>query len=69
MTFTPAQGPALPEAMAVAAAEEAGAETAAEPVCWLLPGAEQAARESRRPAAARVLAAAVRVVVKVTSQG
>jgi hypothetical protein len=63
MTFTPVQGPeaALDEAVAV----EAGAEV----VGWVAAGVEQAAREIRRPAAARVLAAAVRILVKVTCQG
>jgi hypothetical protein len=64
MTFTPVQGPAaLDEAVAVAV--DAGVEV----VGWVVAGAEQAARASRRPAAARVLAAAVRIVVKVTCQG
>jgi hypothetical protein len=60
MTFTPVQGPeaALGEAVAV--------EVGAEVVGWLAAGAEQAARESRRPAAAKELAAAVRILVKVT---
>jgi hypothetical protein len=40
----------------------AGAEVAG----WVAAGAEQAARENRRPAAARELAAAVRILVKVT---
>jgi hypothetical protein len=35
-------------------------------VGWVVAGAEQAARENRRPAAARELAAAVRILVKVT---
>jgi hypothetical protein len=63
MTFTPAQGPeaALDEAVA----EEAGAEV----LGWVVAGAEQAARVNRRPAAARELAAAVRIFVKVTCQG
>jgi hypothetical protein len=63
MTFTPAQGPA--SALADAPAEEAGAEEEG----WVAAGAEQAARASRRPAAASELAAAVRIVVKVTCQG
>jgi hypothetical protein len=64
MTFTPAQGPesALDEAAAV----EAGA---AEVAGWVVVGVEQAARVNRRPAAARELAAAVRILVKVTYQG
>jgi hypothetical protein len=55
MTFTPAQGPeaALDEAVAV----DAGAEV----VGWVAAGVEQAARVNRRPAAARELAAAVRI--------
>jgi hypothetical protein len=63
MTFTPAQGSeaALDEAVA----GEAGAEV----VCWVAAGAEQAARVNRRPAAARELAAAVRILVNVTCQG
>jgi hypothetical protein len=61
MTFTPVQGPDEE-------ADEAG-ETGAEVVGWLAAGAEQAARVNRRPAAARELAAAVRIVVKVTCQG
>jgi hypothetical protein len=67
MTFTPSQGPAALEDAAAAdeaAAEEAGAEV----VGWAA-GAEQAARVNRRPAAARELAAAVRILVKVTCQG
>jgi hypothetical protein len=63
MTFTPAQGSeaALDEDVA----EEAGAEV----VGWVAAGVEQAARVNRRPAAARELAAAVRILVKVTCQG
>jgi hypothetical protein len=63
MTFTPVQGPeaALDEAVA----GEAGAEV----VGWVAAGVEQAARVNRRPAAARELAAAVRILVKVTCQG
>jgi hypothetical protein len=63
MSFTPAQGPsaALDDAVAL----DAGAEV----VGWLAAGVEQAARASRRPAAARELAAAVRILVKVTLQG
>src|SRR5687767_5728089 len=63
MTFTPAQGSeaALDEAVA----GEGGAEV----VCWVVAGAEQAARVNRRPAAARELAAAVRILVNVTCQG
>ena len=63
MTFTPSQGPeaALDEAVAV----EAGAEV----VGWVAAGEEQAATVNRRPAAARELAAAVRILVSVTSQG
>jgi hypothetical protein len=38
-------------------------------VGWLAAGVEQAAREIRRTAAAKELAAAVRIVVKVTCQG
>nr|BFE44346.1 hypothetical protein GCM10017547_22390 [Pseudarthrobacter oxydans] len=45
-----------------AAAEGDGAEV----VGWVVAGAEQAARDNRRPAAARELAAAVRILVKVT---
>jgi hypothetical protein len=67
MTFTPAQGSeaAPDEAVAVAVAVEAGAEVAG----WVVAGAEHAARVNRRPAAARELAAAVRILVKVTRQG
>jgi hypothetical protein len=63
MTFTPAQGPE--EALDEAVAGEAGAEL----VGWVAAGVEQAASVNRRPAAARELAAAVRILVKVTSQG
>jgi hypothetical protein len=63
MTFTPAQGPEA--VLAEAVAGEAGAEV----VGWVAAGVEQAARVNRRPAAARELAAAVRILVKVTSQG
>jgi hypothetical protein len=63
MTFTPVQGPEA--ALDEAAAGEAGAEV----VGWVVAGVEQAARVNRRPAAARVLAAAVRMLVKVTCQG
>jgi hypothetical protein len=68
MTFTPAQGPeeVLDEAALV---EAAAVEAAAEEVDWVAAGVEQAARVSRRPAAAKVLAAAVRVLVNVTCQG
>jgi hypothetical protein len=59
MTFTPAQGS---EALVEAAAVEAGAEV----VGWGVAGAEHAARVNRRPAAASELAAAVRILVKVT---
>jgi len=64
MTFTPSQGPSetLGAALVEAAAVEAGSEAAG----WVA-GAEHAARENRRPAAARELAAAVRILVKVTS--
>jgi hypothetical protein len=54
------QGPALADAAAVEAGAEEEGEVAA--------GVEQAARVNRRPAA-RELAAAVRVLVKVTCQG
>ena len=43
-------------------------EAGAEVVGWVAAGEEQAARANRRPAAARELAAAVRILVKVTSQ-
>jgi hypothetical protein len=60
MTFTPSQG-------ASAAVDDAAAEgDGAEVVGWVVAGAEQAARDNRRPAAARELAAAVRILVKVT---
>ena len=62
MTFTPAQGP---ESLDAAVALDAGAEM----VGWEATGAEQAARVNRRPAAAREVAAAVRILVKVTCQG
>jgi len=66
MTFTPVQGPAEVEAaLDEAAAEEAGAEE----LGWVEAGVEQAARVSRRPAAAREPADAVRSLVKVTCQG
>jgi hypothetical protein len=62
MTFTPGQGSeALDDAVA--------GEGVAVGVCWVVAGVEQAARVSRRPAAARELAAAVRILVKVTCQG
>ena len=38
-------------------------------VGWVAAGVEQAASVNRRPAAARELAAAVRILVTVTSQG
>jgi hypothetical protein len=63
MTFTPAQGPGA------ALDEDVAGETGAEVVGWVAAGAEQAARVNRRPAAARELAAAVRILVKVTRQG
>jgi hypothetical protein len=63
MTFTPVQGPEA------ALAEDVAGETGAEVVGWVAAGAEQAARVNRRPAAARELAAAVRILVKVTCQG
>jgi hypothetical protein len=63
MTFTPAQGSEA--ALAEAVAADAGAEV----VGWVAAGVEQAARVNRRPAAARELAAAVRILVKVTCQG
>jgi len=71
MTFTPAQGPALAEAVdEVLALDEAVAEDAgAEELGELAAGVEQAARKSRRPAAAMELAAAVRILVNVTCQG
>jgi hypothetical protein len=72
MTFTPEQGSAaLEDALALAEAEaEAAAEDAgAEELGWLPAGVEQAARVSRRPAAAMELAAAVRILVNVTCQG
>jgi hypothetical protein len=63
MTFTPAQdSEAAPDE-----AVDVGA--AAEVVGWVAAGVEQAARANRRPAAARELAAAVRILVKVTLQG
>ena len=68
MTFTPSQGPeAVLDDVALddVAAEEAGADVDG----WLAAGVEQAARENRRPAAASELAAAVRILVKVTCQG
>jgi hypothetical protein len=62
MTFTPSQGASAD----VAALEEAaGVDAGSEAEGWVA-GAEQAARENRRPAAARELAAAVRILVKVT---
>jgi len=67
ITFTPAQGSeaAADEEVVEDAVEDTGAELAEGPAA----GVEQAARESRRPAAARELAAAVRNLVKVTCQG
>ena len=66
MTFTPGQGSeALAEAVAgEGAAVDAGAEAAG----WVA-GVEQPAIANRRPAAAKEVAAAVRIVVKVTCQG
>lgn len=61
MTWTPSHGPDA--APVSAAAEEAGAEVAGG---LLAAGVEQAARENMRPAAARELAAAVRIVVNGT---
>jgi hypothetical protein len=59
------QGPELEDGDAVpAGAEDAGAEEAGAAA-----GVEQAARVIRRPAAARELAAAVRILGKVTCQG
>jgi hypothetical protein len=66
MTFTPVQGS---EALAEAVAEEGAAEEAGAEADGVAAGVEQAARVSRRPAAARELAAAVRNLVKVTLQG
>jgi hypothetical protein len=60
MTFTPVQGPAALEDVVAGEADS-------EVVGWLVAGVEQAARVNRRPAA-RELAAAVRIVVKVTCQ-
>ncbi|BCW20563.1 hypothetical protein NtRootA9_32710 [Arthrobacter sp. NtRootA9] len=62
MTFTPPQEPTSAEALADALAEEAGAEEDG-----VAAGVEQAARVNRRPAAE--LAAAARIVVRVTCQG
>ena len=62
MTFTPVQGPAALE-------EDVAVDAGAEADGWVVAGVEQAAREIRRPAAARELAAAVRILVKVTCQG
>jgi hypothetical protein len=58
------QGPAEAEALA-----DAEVEADAEGADWGAAGVEQAARVSRRPAAARELAAALRVLVNVTCQG
>ncbi|VXC12302.1 hypothetical protein ARTHRO9AX_220027 [Arthrobacter sp. 9AX] len=63
MTFTPVHGPS--EALGEAAAEE---DAGVEAVGWVVAGAEHAARLNRRPAAARELGAAVRILVKVTCQ-
>jgi hypothetical protein len=63
MTFTPAH--ASEAALVDDVAGEAGAEVEG----WVAAGVEHAARVNRRPAAARELAAAVRILVKVTSQG
>jgi hypothetical protein len=60
MTFTPGHGPEA--VLGEAAAGEVGAGV----VGWVAAGVEQAAREIRRPAAAREVAAAVRVLVNVT---
>jgi hypothetical protein len=62
MTFTPGHG-------SVALAEAVAGEGVAVVVCWVVAGAEQAASANRRPAAAKELTAAVRIVVKVTCQG
>jgi hypothetical protein len=64
MTFTPSQGASA--ALGAALDEAAAVETGAEADGWVALGAEQAARENRRPAAASELAAAVRILVKVT---
>jgi hypothetical protein len=48
--------------------EAVAGEGVVEVVGWVVAGAEQAARVNRRPAAARELAAAVRILVKVTCQ-
>jgi len=64
-TFTPEQGSEAADEDAEGEAEDAGAEELADGEAA---GVEQAARESRRPAAARELAA-VRNLVKVTCQG
>jgi hypothetical protein len=66
MTFTPSQGPEVLGAALAAELDEAAAEEAGAEVVGWLAGAEQAARVNRRPAAARELAAAVRILVKVT---
>ncbi|VXB98600.1 conserved hypothetical protein [Arthrobacter sp. 8AJ] len=68
MTFTPAQGPAEVEA-ALALDEAAADEAGAGELGWVEAGVEQAARVSRRPAAAREPADAVRSLVNVTCQG
>jgi hypothetical protein len=60
MTFTPGHGP---EAVL---GEVAAGEVVAVLAGCVAAGVEQAAREIRRPAAAREIAAAVRVLVNVT---
>jgi hypothetical protein len=60
MTFTPGHGPEA--VLGEAAAGEVGAGV----MGWVAAGVEQAAREIRRPAAAREVAAAERVLVNVT---
>jgi hypothetical protein len=61
ITFTPVHSPgALDDVVAGEADSEVGG--------WVVAGVEQAARVNRRPAAASELAAAVRILVKVTCQ-
>jgi hypothetical protein len=60
MTFTPAQG------SEAALDEDVAGEAGAEVVGWVAAGVEQPARANRRPAAASELAAAVRILGKVT---
>jgi hypothetical protein len=69
MTFTPGQGSEAALDAEAALDEAAAVEAGAEVLGWVAAGEEQAARVNRRPAAAREVAAAVRILVNVTSKG